>query len=351
VIDMEFKIGKRKIGEKNPVFVVAELSANHNQEFEVAARSIEAAKDAGADAVKVQTFTPETITLDCQNEYFQINNGTLWDGKTLFELYKETYMPWEWQPKLKEIAEDLDMVFFSTPFDRSAVDFLEEMDIPAYKVASLEITDIPLIEHISSKGKPIIISTGIATLSDIEDAVDACERMGNDQIALMKCTSSYPAPLDEINLRSIPELAETFNTPVGISDHTLGITVPIAAVALEAKIIEKHFILDSNLGGPDATFSLEPEEFRSMVESVREVEEALGKANYERTGEMEKSREFSRSLFVVKNIREGDLLTEDNIRSIRPGYGIHPKYFKEILGKRVKSDIKRGTPLRWEIIA
>ncbi|HHY79215.1 MAG TPA: pseudaminic acid synthase [Thermoanaerobacter sp.] len=338
------------IGINYRTFIIAELSANHNQSFDNAVKLIKEAKKAGADAVKLQTYTPDTITINCSNEYFQIKQGTIWDGKTLYDLYKEAYTPWEWQPKLKEIAENEGLIFFSTPFDKTAVDFLEDMDVPAYKVASFEITDIPLIEYIASKGKPIIISTGIATLSDIEEAINACRRMNNNQIALLKCTSAYPSPLEEVNLKTIPNMIETFKTIVGLSDHTLGISVPVAAVALGAKIIEKHFTLSRGMGGPDAAFSLEPEEFKQMVRSVREVEKALGDVSYELSEKTKKSREFSRSLFVVKDIKKGDVFTEENVRSIRPGFGLHPKYYKDVLGKKATKDIKKGTPLNWNLI-
>lgn len=344
------KIADKKIGEEHPTFIVAELSANHLQNFDLAVKTIKAAKKAGADAIKLQTYTPDTITIDCDNEYFKIKQGTLWDGKTLYQLYKEAYTPWEWQQKLKKLAEDLGLVFFSTPFDKTAVDFLNEMNVPAYKVASFEITDIPLIEYIASKGKPIIISTGIATLCDIEEAVNACRRMGNDNIILMKCTSAYPTPLEEVNLRAIPNLAETFKTIVGLSDHTLTISIPIAAVTLGARVIEKHFILDRKLNSPDAAFSLEPKEFKAMVEGIREVEKALGEVNYELTEKAKKSKIFTRSLFAVKNIKAGEKFTEENVRSIRPGYGMHPKYLKDILGKKARRDIKRGTPLNWSMV-
>ncbi|HUS51432.1 MAG TPA: pseudaminic acid synthase [Candidatus Paceibacterota bacterium] len=347
---LKFKIKNKKIGGNNPVFIIAEMSANHLQKFDNAVKLIKVAKEAGADAVKLQTYTPDTITIDCNNEYFQIKQGTLWDGQTLYQLYKKAYTPWEWQPKLKEIAEDEGLICFSSVFDKTAVDFLEKMNVPAYKIASFEITDIPLIEYVASKGKPIIISTGIATLSDIEEAVNACKRMGNEQIALLKCVSAYPTPLEDVNLRTIPNLADTFKTVVGLSDHTLGISVPIASVALGVCIIEKHLTLDRKLGGPDAAFSLEPDEFKAMVKSVREVEKALGKVSYELTEKIKKSHEFSRSLFVVKDMRAGETFTEKNIRSIRPGYGLHPKYYDVILGKKVKTDIKKGSPLTWELI-
>jgi pseudaminic acid synthase len=347
---MCLEIANRKIGKNFPVFIIAEMSANHLQKFDNAVKIIKAAKEAGADAIKLQTYTPDTITIDCDKDYFQIKQGTLWDGQSLYELYKKAYTPWEWQPKLKEIAESEGLIFFSSVFDKTAVDFLEKINVPAYKIASFEITDIPLIEYAASKGKPTIISTGIATLSDIEEAVNACKRMGNDQIALLKCTSAYPAPLEEINLNTIPNLADTFKTVVGLSDHTLGISVPIASVALGACIIEKHLTLDRKLGGPDAAFSLEPAEFKEMVKSVREVEKALGEVSYDLTEKMKKSCEFSRSLFIVKDMMAGEIFNEDNVRSIRPGYGLHPKYLKEILGKRAAQDIKKGTPVGWNFI-
>lgn len=347
---MKIKIHNRIIDKDTPVFIVAELSANHNQSFDIAVKTIKAMKEAGADAVKLQTYTPDTITIDCDNKYFKIKQGTIWDGKTLYNLYKEAYTPWEWQPELKRVAEDLGLICFSTPFDKTAVDFLEKMDVPCYKIASFEITDTPLIEYISSKGKPVIISTGIATLSDIKEAINACKRMGNNSIILLKCTSAYPAPYGEINLKTIPDMAKRFKCPVGLSDHTLGISVPIAAVTIGAKIIEKHFILDRKLGGPDAAFSVEPEEFKQMVKSVREVEKALGEVSYKLTEGMKKSREHSRSLFVVKDIKKGEVFTKENIKSIRPGYGLSPKYLRNVLGKKARKDIKRGTPLNIKII-
>jgi len=344
------RIANRKIGRDYPVFIIAELSANHLQKFDYAVKLVKAAKEAGADAVKLQTYTPDTITIDCNNEYFQIRQGTIWDGKTLYQLYQEAYTPWEWQPKLKEITEDLGLIFFSTPFDKAAVDFLEKIDVPAYKIASFEITDIPLLEYVASKGRPIIISTGIATLADIEEAVNTCKKIKNNQIALLKCTSAYPTPLGEVNLKTIPNLAETFKVIVGLSDHTLTISIPVASVALGACIIEKHLTLNRSLGGPDAAFSLEPEEFKAMVKAIREVEKTLGEVSYELTEKMKKSREHSRSLFVVKDMKAGEIFTEENVRSIRPGYGLHPKYFKDILGKRAIQDIKKGTPLGWNLI-
>jgi pseudaminic acid synthase len=334
----------------NNVFIIAELSANHNHDLSIAKETIYAMKESGADAVKLQTYTPDTMTIDCDNEYFQIKQGTLWDGLTLYELYKQAYTPWEWHFELKELAEKLGLTFFSTPFDKTSVDFLEELNVPIYKVASFEITDLPLIEYIASKGKPIIISTGIATIEDIDLAVETCRKNGCEDITLLKCTSAYPAPLEEANLLTIPDMKSRFGVKVGLSDHTLGISAPIAAVSLGAQVIEKHFILDKKLGGPDSAFSLEPKKFAEMVKSIREVEKALGKVTYEVSEKVEKNRVFARSLFVVKDIKKGDILTEDNIRSIRPGYGLHPKYLKGILGKKVKCDIRKGTPLKLEFI-
>ncbi|MHB2153627.1 pseudaminic acid synthase [Calditrichota bacterium GD2] len=330
-------------------FIVAELSANHNHDIDIALKTIKASKEAGADAIKLQTYTPDTITIDSNLEYFQMKHGTIWDGTTLYKLYQQAHTPWEWQPKLKKYAEELGLICFSSPFDKTAVDFLEEMDVPAYKVASFEITDIPLIEYIASKGKPVIISTGIATLADIEEAVNACRRMGNNDIALLKCTSSYPAPIEEANLLTIPHLRDTFDVIPGLSDHTMGHAVAVAAAALGAKIIEKHFILDRKLGGPDAAFSMEPAEFKQMVNAIRDVEKALGKVTYELNPKVEKSRVFARSLFIVKDVKAGEEITEENVRSIRPGYGLHPKYYKEILSKKFRKDFEKGTPLRWDM--
>lgn len=345
-----FKIGSKTIGKGQPVFIIAELSANHNQDFDLAMSTVKAAKDAGADAIKVQTYTADTITIDCDNEYFKIKGGTLWDGKILYDLYKEAYTPWDWQPKLQKYAEELGLIFFSTPFDNSAVDFLETINVPCYKIASFEITDIPLIEYTASKGKPMIISTGIASLEDIEDVIDACKKVGNNKISLLKCTSEYPASVEDANLITIPDIEKRFNVISGLSDHTMGSDVAIAAVALGAAIIEKHFIIDRNTGGPDAAFSMNFEEFKQMVESIRNVEKALGKVTYVLTEKVIKSRKYSRSLFVTENIAKGDLFTNNNIRSIRPGDGLPPKLFSEIIGKRAKIDIKKGTPLSLDII-
>jgi pseudaminic acid synthase len=347
---MNIEITGRCIGIKNKVYIIAELSANHNQDFEQAVQLIKAAKEAGADAIKLQTYTPDTITIDCDNEYFHIGKGTIWEGKNLYELYKEAYTPWEWQPKLKIIAYDLGMDLFSTPFDPTAVDFLEEMGVPAYKVASCELVDIPLIQYIAKTGKPIIMSTGMATLAEIDEAMTATREAGCKEIALLKCTSAYPADPAEMNLRTIPHMAEAFGAPVGLSDHTLGIAVSVAAVALGACIVEKHLTLSRNIPGPDSSFSLEPHEFKAMVDAIRTAEKTLGKVNYEVTEQEAASRVFRRSLFVVKNVKAGDVLTEENIRSIRPGYGLHTRHLRQVLGKKASRNIKRGEPLDWSVI-
>jgi pseudaminic acid synthase len=326
-------------------FIVAELSANHNHNFDVAVKTIQAAKEAGADAVKIQTYTPDTMTIDCDNEYFQIKQGTLWDGMTLYELYKQAYTPWEWHKELFEYAHNIGLTIFSTPFDKTAVDFLETINNPIYKIASFEITDIPLIEYTASKMKPMIISTGIATLDEIRDAVEICKSSGNNDITLLKCTSSYPAPLEEANLLTIPDMKKKFGTRVGLSDHTMGNITALGAVALGSEVIEKHFILDRDLGGPDAPFSMEPDELARMVEQIRMIEKTLGTVSYEFSEKMRTNRKFARSLFAVKDIRKGDAFTEDNVRAIRPGDGISPKYLKNILGKQAKKEILRGTPL------
>jgi N-acetylneuraminate synthase len=345
------EIGSQRIGRSSPVYLVAELSANHRQQFDEAVKLIEAAKKAGADAVKLQTYTPDTLTIKCNAPEFQIGGGTPWDGKTLYDLYAEAYMPWEWQPKLKRVADALRIDLFSSPFDKTAVDFLEEMGVPAYKIASFEIVDIPLIEYIASKGKPIIISTGMATLAEIEEAVQAAGKAGASQIALLKCTSAYPAPPEEMNLRTIPNMARKFKVPVGLSDHTLGIAVPVAAVALGACIIEKHITLSRSIPGPDSAFSLEPNEFRAMVDAVRTAEEALGEISYKVSEREAKSRVFRRSLFVVRDVQKGEVFTEENVRSIRPGYGLSPRHLKDVLGRRAAQDIQQGTPLGWELIS
>lgn len=349
--EYRISVNNRVVGSGYPVYVIAELSANHNQDYEQAVKLIKAAKEAGADAIKLQTYTPDTMTIDCNNEYFRIGKGTIWEGKNLYDLYKEAYTPWEWQPKLKAIANDLGMDLFSTPFDKTAVDFLEEMDVPAYKIASFELVDIPLIQYIAGKGKPIIMSTGMATLAEINEALQAAREAGAKEIALLKCTSAYPADPADMNLRTIPHMAEAFGVPAGLSDHTLGIAVPVAAVALGACIIEKHFTLSRSVPGPDSAFSLEPDEFKAMVEAVRTTEKALGQVNYSVTEKEAASRVFRRSLFVVKDMKAGEVFTEENVRSIRPGYGLHTRYAKWVIGRRARIDITTGTPISLEFIS
>jgi len=344
------KIGKKKVGAGHPTFFVAELSGNHNQDFNLAMKTIRAMKKAGADAVKFQTYTADTITIDSRKKYFLINDGSVWSGKNLHDLYSEAYTPWNWQPRLKKYAQKLGMLCFSSPFDPTSVDFLEKMDVPAYKVASYEITDIPLIKNIAGRGKPVIFSTGVATLSDIKEAVKVCRGAGNNQIALLQCVSAYPAPFEEMNLRTIPDMEKEFKVVAGISDHTIGSSVSIAAVALGAKIVEKHFILDRRLTGPDSTFSVAPDEFRQMVDDIRSVEKALGKADYELTPSSKIARWNIRSLFVVENVKKGEEFSEKNVRSIRPGYGLAPKYLSEVIGKKATKDIKKGTPLDRKMI-
>ncbi|MEN3033690.1 MAG: pseudaminic acid synthase [Aquificaceae bacterium] len=332
------------------VFIVAELSANHLQDLDLALKTIEAIKKSGADAVKLQSYTPDSITINVKSDIFKISEGTIWDGEYLYDLYKRAYTPPEWHEKLFEYARSLGLECFSTPFDENAVEMLESLGVKIYKVASFEITDIPLIELIASKQKPVLISTGIATLSDIETALNACYKVGNKNITLLKCVSEYPTPFEHVNLLTMKNMAETFGVNVGLSDHTKGISVPIAATALGAKVIEKHFILSRSLGGPDAPFSLEPEEFSNMVKSIREVELALGKVTYELTPEQQRMRKFSRSLFAVRDIKAGEKIDKNNVRSIRPNYGLHPKHLGEILGKRARVDISRGTPIAWELL-
>jgi pseudaminic acid synthase len=338
------QIGNFKISTSSPVFIIAELSANHNGSIENAIKTIRAAKKAGADCIKLQTYTADTITLDSTKEDFLIK-GTIWEGKNLYQLYKEAYTPWEWHEELFRVATEEGLVCFSSPFDKTAVDFLENLNVPAYKIASFEITDIPLIEYVASKGKPIILSTGIAGSEDIELALDACRRMGNNNIALLKCTSSYPAPINEANMIMIKDLSERYGVISGLSDHTLGNTVPIVATCFGAKIIEKHFITDRSIGGPDASFSMNEEEFASMVKAVREAENAIGIINYSLTDKQAKGKDFSRSLYVVENIKKGEIITEKNVRSIRPGFGMHPKYYNEVLGKETNVDLFVGDRL------
>ncbi len=348
---MNFNIAGRAIGPGEPSYIVAEVSANHGQNFDEAVRIIQAAHQSGADAVKLQTYTPDTLTIQCDRDEFLIRGGTLWDGRTLYELYGEAYTPWEWQPKLMRVAADLGMPLFSTPFDPTAVDFLEAMSVPAHKIASFEIVDLPLIEKIAATGKPIIMSTGMATLREIEEAVAAIRGQGNHQIVLLKCTSQYPASPTDMHLRTIPHLAERFKVPVGLSDHTMGVAVPVAAAALGACMIEKHFTLSRNVPGPDSAFSLEPHEFAELVRAVRFAEQSLGEEYYGPTANERSSLRFRRSLYVVKDIQAGEPFTPDNVRSIRPSDGLPPKHLPQVLGRMARQTLTRGTPLTWEQIA
>ena len=344
------KINNYIINEESPVFIIAELSANHNGDKATAIDTIRAAKRAGANAIKLQTYTADTLTINSRKEDFIIKSDSLWDGSTFYDLYKSAYTPWEWHEELFRVAAEEGLICFSSPFDRTAVDFLELLDAPAYKVASFEITDIPLIEYIASKKKPVILSTGIADDNDMELALDACKRMGNFNIALLKCTSSYPAPINEANLIMIKDFKDRFNIITGLSDHTIGSIAPIVATVLGAKIIEKHFIIDRSIGGPDASFSMNEREFTRMVSDVRIAEKSIGRVDYNLTNKQLKGRDFSRSLYIVSDLNKGDILTEDNVKSIRPGFGLHPKFQKSLLGKRVNRDIEKGTRMDFSLI-
>jgi len=346
----QITIGKRTIGAGYPAYVVAEVSANHHQKFDEAVKIIRAAKDAGADAIKLQTYTADTITIACDRKEFRLASGTIWDGTTLYELYGQAYTPWEWQPRLKEVANDLGMDLFSTPFDATAVDFLEKMGVPAHKLASFELVDIPLIQKMAGTGKPLIMSTGMATVEEIGEAVQTARAAGATQIALLKCTSAYPALPEEMNLRTIPELSRRFDVPVGLSDHTMDSAVAVAAVALGACIIEKHLTLSRSEPGPDSAFSLEPQEFKAMVDAVRITEKALGTVHFGIEAKEASSRVFRRSLFVVQDMKQGESFTAENVRSIRPGYGLHTRHLREVLGRCAAEDIQRGTPLSWELV-
>ena len=343
------KIGSFDL-EKDGTYIIAEMSANHNGSLENALDTIKVAKEIGANAIKLQTYTADTLTLNCQKDDFIIKGGTLWDGKSLYELYSKAYTPWEWHEELFNYAREIEIDIFSSPFDKSAVDFLEQFNPPAYKIASFEITDYELIRYTASKGRPMIISTGIATIDEIQDVVDICREEGNNDIVLLKCTSAYPALLEEANLKMIPNLAQTFGVVSGFSDHTLGTTAPIVATTLGAKVIEKHFILDKSIGGADAEFSLDKKEFAQMIQAVRDTEKLLGKVDYSMSEKKKKSRQFSRSLYVAKDIKKGEIFTEENIKSIRPGYGLHPKYIKDILNKKAISNISKGTPFNLKMI-
>jgi len=343
------QINQHSIGPGQPVYTVAEMSANHGRDFEQAVRILKAAKACGADAVKIQPYTPDTITIDCHNKYFAIE-GTIWSGRNLHDLYREAYTPWDWQPRLSRVASEIGLDLFSTPFDDTAVDFLEAMEVPCYKVASFEVGDLQLLRKIAATGKPVILSTGMATLAEIGEAVQTLRAAGQDQIALLKCTSAYPANPEEMNLRTIPHLAEAFQVPVGLSDHTLEVTVPIVAVALGACIIEKHLTLSRSIPGPDSAFSLEPHEFEAMVNAVRIGEKAVGRVRYGATASEKQSLVHRRSLFVIQDVKAGQELTAENVRSIRPGHGLHPRYLELVLGRKAARDIARGTPLTWDLV-
>lgn len=332
-------------------FIIAELSANHGGKIEIALDTVRAAKRAGADAIKIQTYTADTITLNSNKDYFKINQGTHWDGMYLYDLYSEAHLPWDWHSKIFEVAKEEGIICFSSPFDKSAVDFLEDLKTPIYKIASFEITDIPLIEYAASKGKPMIISTGIAEEKDIELAIETCKNVGNDDITILKCTSAYPANPKDANLLTIPDIKNRFGVKVGLSDHTMGIEGPLVAIALGATVIEKHFILDKSIGGPDAHFSLDEKEFTQMVKAVRISEKMLGVVDYEMTEKKLKSRQFSRSLFIVKDVKVGEKISRENVRSIRPSFGLHPKNFSKVIGKKFNNDFEKGTPLSFDMIS
>ena len=335
---------------KKETFIIAELSANHNGDIKVAIETIRAAKRAGADAIKLQTYTADTLTIDCKNDYFKINHGTAWDGEYLYDLYNRAYTPWDWHSELFRVANEEGIICFSSPFDNSAVDLLEELKTPIYKIASFEIQDIPLISYAASKMKPMILSTGIAEIEDIELAIETCKKAGNNDITILKCTSAYPADPKDANLLTIPDIKSRFGVKVGLSDHTMGIEGPVVAVVLGATVIEKHFILNKSIGGADAHFSLDEKEFTEMVNAVRKAEEMIGKVDYEMTDKKKKSRQFSRSLFIVEDVKKGELITKNNVRSIRPGFGLHPKYLEGILGKKINKDILKGEPLDFKHI-
>ena len=344
------EIEDHPIGQGWPTFIIAEMSANHHQDFDRARRIIDAAASAGADAIKLQTYTPDTITIDCDEQHFWVGQGTLWEGQTLYDLYESAAMPWSWHPELQRHARDRGLLLFSTPFDPTAVNFLAELDVPAYKVASFEIVDLPLIKHIAEQAKPVIISTGMASLAEIDQAVRTVRDAGNDQLVLLKCTSAYPAPADEANLSTIPHLAESFGLPAGLSDHTMGCTTSVAAVALGATMIEKHLTLSRDHDGPDSAFSMEPAEFKEMVRAIRRTEQLIGDVRYGLTPEQTSNRDFRRSLFVVEDVEAGEVLTPENVRSIRPGQGLHPRFLPDVLGRRAGRNLRRGTPLSWALV-
>lgn len=343
------KIKNREIGGNAPVYIIAEMSANHAGKIENAIKILHAAKEAGADCIKLQTYTPDTLTIDCDNEYFQISDGT-WNGENLYQLYKKAYTPWEWHQELKDEAERIGLDFFSTPFDNTAVDFLEELGVEFYKIASFELVDLPLVEYIASKGKPIIMSTGMSTLAEIDEAVTAIRSTGNNQLALLRCASAYPAITDEMNLKTMQNMSDTFGVPVGLSDHSMGSVGAVSAVSMGAKIIEKHFCLDREIDNPDASFSMNPAEFSQMVKDIRQAEKAIGQVSYGPMKQETSNIVFRRSVFCVKDIKKGEKLTSENIKIIRPGYGLKPKFYPELLGQVALHDIKRGTPLKLDMV-
>jgi pseudaminic acid synthase len=345
---LKFYSSEKEMGYKT--FIVAELSANHNGSKDTAIETVKAAKRAGSDAIKLQTYTADTITLDVRNKDFETEKGSLWEKRYLYDLYMEAYTPWEWHAELFDVAHQEGLICFSTPFDKSAVDFLETLNNPIYKIASFEITDIPLIEYAASKMKPMIIATGIAALEDIQLAVDTCRNVGNDDITLLKCTSSYPAPIEEANLVMIRDMAERFQVKTGLSDHTMGSLSPITAVTLGATVIEKHFIIDRSIGGHDAAFSMDEKEFTQMVKDIRTVEKALGKIGYPTDLSKIKGRQFARSLYVAEDMKKGEIITEKNIRSVRPGYGLHPRYWGEVVGKVANRELVKGMRLKIDFI-
>lgn len=345
----DLKLNDRTIGDDHPTYIIAEMSANHASSKERAKKIIHAAKEAGADCVKIQTYTPDTMTIDSDKPPFKVKSGE-WDGENLYELYKKGYTPWEWQEELKEEAENIGLDFFSTPYEKTAVDFLEQIDIDFYKVASFEVTHIPFLKYLASKDKPIIMSTGLASLGEIEEAVKAIRSQGNNKLALLKCSSAYPAIPEDMNLKNIEHLAETFDVPIGLSDHTLGSVSAIAGVAMGASIVEKHLCLSREIDSPDSSFSMEPDEFKQMVQDIRKAEKAVDDIDYELSKREEDSRVFRRSIFVINNIKAGEKFTEENVRVIRPEKGLKPKYFPKIIGKKAAKDIERGTPLSWDLV-
>lgn len=349
VNNMHITINGRKIGPGYPTYIIAEMSANHGQDINNAIKIIYAAKAAGADAIKLQTYTADTMTIDCDNEYFKIK-GTIWEGQSLYRLYQKALTPWEWHPRLKELCDSVGLDLFSTPFDPTSVDFLEKQNVPVYKIASFEVVDIPLLRKIAKTGKPIIMSTGMATAEEIYEAIQTLVDAGNESIVLLKCTSAYPAPPQEMNLNTMVYLAQAYKVPVGLSDHTLGSAVAVASVALGGCIVEKHLTLSRQDPGPDSAFSTEPHEFKAMVDDIRTVEKALGKVTFEVTEKERENRVFRRSLFVVRDMRKGEIFTDENVRSIRPGHGMSTRYLNQVYGRIALNDIKKGTPLSEDLV-